>query len=49
MPTVLRVGPYQFFFYSTDGKEPPHIHVERDDDVAKYLARSGAVGAKRRF
>lgn len=36
MPTVLRVGPYRFFFYAGDGEEPPHIHVERDDNVAKF-------------
>jgi hypothetical protein len=36
MPTVLRVGPYRFFFYSGDRDEPPHIHVERDDKVAKF-------------
>ena len=36
MPTVLRVGPYRFYFYAGDGGEPPHIHVERDDREAKY-------------
>ena len=36
MPTVLRIGPYRFFFFSNEGNEPPHIHVERDDDVAKF-------------
>jgi Domain of unknown function (DUF4160) len=47
MPTVLRIGPYRFFFYSGDGGEPPHIHVERDDRIAKFwlnpvrLAKSG--------
>ena len=51
MPTVLRVGPYRFFFYSGDGREPPHIHVERDDCVAKFwlaptrMARSTGFGA----
>ena len=35
MPTVLRIGPYRFFFYSGDGNESPHIHVERDDKIAK--------------
>lgn len=51
MPTVLRVGPYRFFFYSGDGGEPPHIHVERDQHVAKVwldpvrLARSGGFRA----
>lgn len=36
MPTVLRSGPYRFFFYAGDGGEPPHIHVERDDGEAKF-------------
>jgi hypothetical protein len=36
MPTVLRSGPYRFFFYSGDKDEPLHIHVERDDKVAKF-------------
>jgi Domain of unknown function (DUF4160) len=36
MPTVLRVGPFRFFFYAGDGLEPPHIHVERDDAEAKF-------------
>jgi hypothetical protein len=50
MPTVLRIGPYRCFFYSGDGGEPPHVHVERDDCVAKFwlgpvrLARSGGFG-----
>ena len=36
MPTVLRVGPYQFFFYAGDCDEPPHVCVERDDCEAKF-------------
>ena len=36
MPTVLRIGPYRFFFYAGDRDEPPHIHVERDDGEAKF-------------
>jgi hypothetical protein len=36
MPTVLRAGPYRLFFYASDCDEPHHIHVERDDKVAKY-------------
>ena len=47
MPTVLRVGPYRFFFYAGDRDEPLHIHVEREDKIAKFwlepmrLQRSG--------
>lgn len=36
MPTVLRIGPYRFFFYSGDRDEPLHIHVQRDDGIAKF-------------
>lgn len=36
MPTVLRVGPYRFFFYAGDRDEREHVHVERNDKVAKY-------------
>lgn len=36
MPTLLRTGPYRFFIYSVDCQEPPHIHVERDSQVAKF-------------
>jgi hypothetical protein len=39
MPTVLREGPYRFFFYASDRREPPHVHVERDDKVAKFWLR----------
>jgi hypothetical protein len=46
-PTVLESGPYRFFFYSSDRGEPPHVHVERDANDAKFwlvpvrLARGG--------
>jgi hypothetical protein len=36
MPTVLRSGPFRFFFYAGDSGEPPHVHVERDDCEAKF-------------
>ncbi len=35
MPTVLRVGSYRFFFYAGDRDEPAHVHIEREDKVAK--------------
>jgi hypothetical protein len=36
MPTVLRLGPFRFFFYAGDGGERPHIHVERNDGEVKF-------------
>lgn len=35
MPTILRQGPYRVFFYSSDGDEPPHVHIQRDAAEAK--------------
>ncbi len=36
MPTILKVGPYRLFFYASDGHEPVHVHILRDDKVAKF-------------
>jgi hypothetical protein len=36
MPTILRIGRSRFFFYSSDRAEPPHVHVEAGDGVAKF-------------
>lgn len=36
MPTVLRVRSCRFFFVSLDRSEPPHIHVRRENMVAKF-------------
>ena len=43
MPTVLRVGPYRFYFYSHELNEPPHIHVDRDDLSAKFWLKNPAL------
>lgn len=36
MPTVLRSGPYRFYFHSHEPGEPPHIHIDRDNQSAKF-------------
>ncbi|MCB1316608.1 MAG: DUF4160 domain-containing protein [Leptospiraceae bacterium] len=36
MPTVLRAGPFRFHFYSNEGTEPAHIHVENPDGECKF-------------
>lgn len=49
MPTILREGPYRFFFYSSDRDEPRHVHVVRGNQVAKFwldpvrMQRSGGL------
>ena len=52
MPTVLRSGPYRLAFYSSNGSEPPHVHVISPTGQAKFwidpvsLARSAGVSAR---
>ncbi len=36
MPTILRIKNYRFFFFSKEINEPPHIHIESDDNYAKF-------------
>ncbi|HYL78008.1 MAG TPA: DUF4160 domain-containing protein [Bryobacteraceae bacterium] len=36
MPTVLRSGPYRVYFFSHEPNEPAHVHVDRDDQSAKF-------------
>lgn len=49
MPTVIRTGSYRFHFYSDEGQEPPHIHVETPEGECKFwldpvrLARNKGV------
>ena len=35
MPTILRIGPYRFFFFSEERGEPVHVHVIREQTEAK--------------
>ena len=36
MLTVLRINGYQFYFYAEEGNEPPHIHVAKAGNDAKF-------------
>lgn len=47
MPTILRLGPYRFYFYSHESNEPPHVHVDRDNLSAKFWL--GPVQLARNF
>ncbi len=36
MPTVLRLSRYRFHFYSNEGNEPAHIHVDTPEGECKF-------------
>ena len=43
MPTIARIGPYRVYFYSHDLNEPAHVHVDRDDNTAKFWLTPAAL------
>ncbi len=53
MPTVLRIGPFRFHFYSDEGNEPPHIHIRSGSGDCKFwlepvaLAQNQGVAPQR--
>lgn len=46
-PTVLRIGPYRFHFYSDERGEPPHIHVANNDGECKFWLDPVRLAANR--
>ncbi|MBP7584963.1 MAG: DUF4160 domain-containing protein [Spirochaetes bacterium] len=36
MPVILTRDGFRYFFYSNEGLEPVHIHVEKAGSVAKF-------------
>jgi len=48
MPTILRIGRHRFFFFSNEGNELPHIHIETAENYAKFwlepIALARAIG-----
>ena len=36
MPTILRVAGFRFFFFSNEGRDPMHLHVEQAERYAKF-------------
>jgi hypothetical protein len=36
MPTILRIKGYRIGFFSAVGDEPPHVHVDKNGNAAKF-------------
>jgi hypothetical protein len=47
MSTVLRIFGFRFHFYSDEGSEPPHIHVETGDGECKFWLSSVLLAKNR--
>jgi hypothetical protein len=50
MPVVLRVNGFKFFFYQADvANEPPHVHVAKDGNEAKFWLSPVRIAREGRF
>ena len=49
MPALLRVRAYRFFFFSLEGREPPHIHVAHAGRYAKFWLEPVELANNRGF
>jgi hypothetical protein len=49
MPTVMEDGPYSLVFFSSDGGEPPHIDLKREQRVAKFWLDPVVMATNRGF
>jgi hypothetical protein len=49
MPEVLRISGFRFFFFSREGREPRHIHVEQAERYAKFWLEPVALAESRGF
>ncbi len=49
MPTILRIGPYRFYFYSNEQGEPAHIHIQRERKLAKFWLKPVMLASSTRF
>ncbi|MEQ9811176.1 MAG: DUF4160 domain-containing protein [Azospirillaceae bacterium] len=47
MPTVLRENGFRFYFFSNEGQEPPHVHVDKADQAMKIWLETLAVAGVR--
>jgi hypothetical protein len=49
MPSILRIGPFRFFFYANENGEPPHIHVQKDRMLAKFWLKPVSIARSTGF
>ena len=49
MPTIFIVNGYRFFFFSNEGNEPIHIHVEKDNKYAKFWLKPLGLARNYKF
>jgi hypothetical protein len=49
MPVILRIKGYRLWFYEADLDEPPHVHVGKQSNEAKYWLNPVELSKSRGF
>ncbi len=49
MPEILRARGFRFFFFSREGYEPRHVHVEQAERYAKFWLEPVELAEARGF
>ena len=50
MPVILRINGFKFFFYQADvANEPPHVHITKDGNEAKFWLDPIKIAREGRF
>ncbi|HJU31624.1 MAG TPA: DUF4160 domain-containing protein [Hyphomicrobiaceae bacterium] len=48
MPTILRWNGYRFYFFSNERDEPPHMHIDKGGNSAKFWLLPVGLNAGRK-
>jgi hypothetical protein len=49
LPTLFRHKGFRYFFFSNEGREPIHIHIQKDDKYAKFWIEPIALAYNYKF
>ena len=49
MPTIFIIHGFRFFFFSNEGTEPIHIHVEKTDKLCKFWLKPISLARNYKF
>ncbi len=49
MPTLFIIDGHRFFFFSNEGHEPVHVHVEKAEKYAKFWLSPVSVAYNHKF
>ncbi|MDE3017175.1 MAG: DUF4160 domain-containing protein [Pseudomonadota bacterium] len=49
MPNILIWNGYRFYFFSHEGKEPPHVHIDMAGCTAKFWFTPVRLASSRGF